>query len=128
MTQNQRKCPFFASEAFDTLRRTDYTFLTPGPADIILSLVAESDFCALLSSPADSVGEKYYIRGAPWIPPFLVVVSVTFSIWRSAAFILYALDVLKLPLLFFFVYSFYSTCLKLWPLFLLPYTLIDRIT
>lgn len=108
-----REMPFFTSEALDTLRRTDYTFLTPGPADIILSLVAESDFCALLSSPADSVGEKYYIRGASWIPPFLVVVSVTFSIWGSAAFTLYNLDVLKLPLLFslYTVFTVYvSSC------------------
>lgn len=57
-------------------------FLTLRPADIILSLVAESDFsllsCPLLSSPPDSMGEEYYIRGAPRIPPFVVVVSVTF--------------------------------------------------
>lgn len=33
----------------------------------------------LLSSPSDSMGEEYYIRGAPWIPPFVVVVSVIFS-------------------------------------------------
>lgn len=76
-----RKMPIFTSEAIDSLRLTDYMFLTPGPADIILSLVAASDFSLyspLLSSPPDSMGEEYYIRGAPRIPPFVVVVSVTF--------------------------------------------------
>lgn len=71
--------PIFTSEAIDSLRLTDYMFLTPGPADIILSLVAASDFSLFHSSPSDSMGEEYYIRGAPWIPPFVVVVSVIFS-------------------------------------------------
>lgn len=50
-----RKMPIFTSEGIDSLRLTDYMFLTPGPADIILSLVAASDFSLLalplLSSP-----------------------------------------------------------------------------
>ncbi len=76
-----RKMPIFTLEAIDSLRLTDYMFLTPGPADIIRSLVAESDFSLsspLFSFPPDSMGEEYYIRGAPWIPSFMVVVSVTF--------------------------------------------------
>lgn len=90
-------------------------FLTLRPADIILSVVAESDLSpfltsvflsfpllsfpclpspllastllsflpltySLLSSPPDSMGEEYYIRGATWIPSFVVVVSVTFAV------------------------------------------------
>lgn len=47
-----RKMPIFTSEAIDGLRLTDYMFLTPGPADIIRSLVAASDFP--LSSPLSS--------------------------------------------------------------------------
>lgn len=73
-----RKMPIFTSEAIDSLRLTDYVFLTPRPAGIILSLVAESDFSSLLLS-SDPMGEEYYIRGAPRISPFMVVVSVTFS-------------------------------------------------
>lgn len=49
-------------------------FLTFGPAELILSLVATSDSLSC-SSTTDSMGEKYYIRGASWIPPFVVVVS-----------------------------------------------------
>lgn len=45
-----RKMPIFTSEATDSLRQTDYMFLTSGPADIILSLVAATDFSSLPSS------------------------------------------------------------------------------
>lgn len=85
-------------------------FLTLRPADIILSVVAESDLSPFLTSlflsfsffssphlhspllssthllsslsspPPDSMGEEYYIRGATWIPSFVVVVSVTFAV------------------------------------------------
>lgn len=101
-----RKMPIFTSEAIDSLRLTDYMFLTPGPADIILSLVAASDFSLsspLLSSSPDSMGEEYYIRGAPRIPPFVVVVSVTFSFFSSmkkASFVLFVFDTVSLSIVF----------------------------
>lgn len=62
--------------SLDTFGATDYLFLTPGPAHIILSPVADSDLCLFSSFCPDSMGEEYHIRGAPRIPPFVVVVSV----------------------------------------------------
>lgn len=41
--------PIFTPEASDSLGMTDFKFLTPGPADIILQLVTESDSSPLLS-------------------------------------------------------------------------------
>lgn len=68
------KMPIFTSKAFDSLRLTDYMFLTLRPADIILSLVAESDFSLvssrLLSSPLLQIRwEKNITLGEP--PGFL---------------------------------------------------------
>lgn len=62
------KLPIFTSEAIDSLRLTDYMFLTPGPADIILSLVAVSDF-SLSSTLLQIRWEKNITLGEP--PGFL---------------------------------------------------------
>ena len=42
-----RKMSMFTSEDIDIFRLTDYMFLTPGAANIILSIVAASDLFSL---------------------------------------------------------------------------------
>lgn len=44
-----RKMAISTSKAIDSLRQTDYMFLTSGPVDIILSPVTASDFSPRLS-------------------------------------------------------------------------------
>lgn len=119
------KLPIFTSEAIDSLRLTDYMFLTPGPADIILSLVAVSDF-SLSSTLLQIRWEKNITLGEP--PGFLH--SWWWWVSQKASFVLFLTQSVWSCFLsaFWRVNRFYRTCLKLRTLLLLPahtHTLTD---